>query len=129
MKAAPENTGTKPRINLSTLRPGQYLCRGHGAYGYGGTPTRAYIDWEASRRYILGTPHRNMPPLRPPGLYCLHSETKPGARYPLRYGSAATEECQTCGAYRMVGHGISEWEDGPLSLKIAAAQKLKDEEC
>lgn len=52
-------------------------------------------------------------------------------RYLLRYGSAATEECSLCGAFRLTGrvHKLEEWRSGPLSERIAEVQRQQDEEC
>jgi hypothetical protein len=44
---------------------------------------------------------------------CLHSETEPGPRVPLRWGSAATELCRACAAYRTLHHNPGEWQLGP----------------
>ena len=59
----PENAGTRPRIRTvdGLASPTRLLCAGHGAYGYGSTPTEAYDNWQDSRHYILTTPHRNQP--------------------------------------------------------------------
>lgn len=59
-RCAPVNAGTHPRIRPANFT-GRLLCVGHGAYGYGCTAVEAYEAWEASRRYILTTPHRNQP--------------------------------------------------------------------
>lgn len=60
MKQLQENAGTRPRIRPAN-QPKRLICVGHGAYGYGTTPGEAYEQWEASRTYVLTTPHRNQP--------------------------------------------------------------------
>lgn len=65
---------------------------------------------------------------------CSHPQfaVQPGdQRYPLRYGSAATEVCTLCGAFRLTGRirKSEEWEPGPLSASVARANAVIEEEC
>ena len=42
--------------------------------------------------------------------YCTHLRRDPGPRrMPLVHGSAATDVCRDCGAWRYYLHGWSEW--------------------
>lgn len=59
---------------------------------------------------------------------CKHSSTKSGPRMPLRYGSAATDVCEACGAYRLMHHGPGPWESGPVEEAVAQAEKDKEDE-
>ena len=40
---------------------------------------------------------------------CKHADTKEGERTPLRYGTASTEICLSCGAYRTLHHKAGRW--------------------
>lgn len=56
---------------------------------------------------------------------CLHPVRDPGTqRMPLAYGSAATQVCRACGAWRYDLHGWSAWR--PAS-EWTAAMEVDDE--
>ncbi len=44
---------------------------------------------------------------------CNHAKVIAGPRTPLAFGSAATEVCIFCGAYRTMPHGPGRWQKGP----------------
>lgn len=48
-------------------------------------------------------------------------------RYPLLYGSSATEECTLCASFRLVRGCKDDWQAGPIDKKIAEAEKQLDE--
>jgi hypothetical protein len=54
---------------------------------------------------------------------CLHERTIRGGDIVLRYGSARTQVCRGCGAWRMVTHhekpvDIWPWRTDPLNLAM-----------
>lgn len=48
---------------------------------------------------------------------CPHQDREEGPRVPLRWGSAPTEVCRQCGAYRTMHHGPGRWQPGPLNTE------------
>jgi len=58
-------------------------------------------------------------PSAPPRRACKHPDDRrrKGPRTPLRYGSAATEVCRDCGAWRMDHNGLSRWFAPPVDTK------------
>lgn len=54
---------------------------------------------------------------------CQHAEKKPGPRYPMRWGSATTEVCKGCDAYRLLLHGVGPWLPGPIADAIKRAKE------
>jgi hypothetical protein len=51
---------------------------------------------------------------RAPSVQCQHAATHEGPRCPLRYGSAATEVCDSCGYWRTMHHMPGPWESPPI---------------
>lgn len=49
---------------------------------------------------------------------CFHDAIELGPRVPLRYGSAPTEVCKDCGAYRTMHHTPGRWQSGPPDTKM-----------
>lgn len=41
---------------------------------------------------------------------CLHDVFEDGPRVPLRYGSAPTDVCVMCGAWRTTHHVLGHWQ-------------------
>jgi hypothetical protein len=58
---------------------------------------------------------------------CTHPQfaVQSGQRYPLRYGSSATDECTLCGAFRLTGRikKLEPWQPGPLSKVVAERER------
>lgn len=63
--------------------------------------------------------------LRPPATGCAHpsEHRKPGQRVPLRYGSAETEVCAACGAWRTLAHGPGRWNTTPIEEALVEADE------
>ncbi len=49
-------------------------------------------------------------------MICTHpvESVKPGPQTPLLWGSAETEVCTLCGAYRTMHHKPGQWQSGPV---------------
>lgn len=45
---------------------------------------------------------------------CAHDRVLTGPRIPLRWGTAPTEVCSDCGAWRTTHHQPGRWRQGPF---------------
>jgi len=58
---------------------------------------------------------------------CQHPESErgEGPRFPLRWGSSATDVCK-CGAYRLTLHKVGPWVAGPIEQAIEEVLDERD---
>jgi hypothetical protein len=55
---------------------------------------------------------------------CEHARRREGPRVPLRHGSAASEICEDCNAWRTMHHGPGRWHPGPIEDHLERDDEL-----
>ncbi len=91
-----------------SIREGVEQFKGHKeAYSLHRWPFLRFAVYSGDREWAVKAAHGRI-------MNCQHRTVIEGPRTPLVHGSAATEECDTCGRYRTLHHKPGPWLSGPV---------------